>query len=199
MPYIGLSGVSPAKAFGWGAYQASSDSGAYFPLQIITVGGSGASSINFNNIPTTTYSNLQLRIFGRTDRSGNTQDTISIRFNSDSGNNYSRHMLFGDGSGGPVSTDSATSANLMVVSRFSGATATSTRYGSGIVDIFDYKNTNKYKIIKSLGGIDLNGSGEVYFASGAWMNTNAITSIQVISNTGSNFVQESVFALYGVK
>lgn len=174
----------------------AADTGAYFPLQVITVGSAGASSVEFTNIPNT-YTHLQVRAIGRTARSGNSGDTVAMRFNSDTGNNYARHLLYGDGSA--AGTDAATSTSSIVFSRFSAATATASIYGTGVVDVLDYANSNKYKTLRSLGGVDLNGSGELYFASGVWMNTNAITSIQMISLTSSSFNQYSQFALYGVK
>jgi hypothetical protein len=66
-----------------------------------------------------------------------------------------------------------------------------------VTDIIDYANTNKYKTLRSLGGTDRNGTGEIQLASGLWMNTTAISSIQI--TTGANFTTTTQFALYGVK
>ena len=78
------------------------------------------------------------------------------------------------------------------------ASATASIFGSAIIDIFDYANTNKYKTMRSLYGSDLNGSGQVGIASSVWMNTNAINSIKLYF-TSSNLAQYSSFALFGVK
>jgi len=165
-------------------------------IATVSVGSGGSSNVEFTSIPGT-YTHLQIRAIGRTARSGNSGDTVAMRFNSDTGNNYARHLLYGDGSA--AGADAVTSTSSIVFSRFSAATATASIYGAGVVDILDYANTNKYKTLRSLGGVDLNGSGELYLASGVWMNTNAITSIQVISLTSSSFNQYSHFALYGIK
>jgi len=64
----------------------------------------------------------------------------------------------------------------------------------------DYANTNKNKTIRTLGGQDANGSGEVVFISGLWMNSStAVNAITLVLPGGGNFAQYSSFALYGVK
>ena len=69
-----------------------------------------------------------------------------------------------------------------------------------IVDILDYENTNKNKTIRSLAGLDLNGSGgRIEFCSSLWMSSAAITSVKVDNFAGGNIAQYSSFALYGVK
>jgi hypothetical protein len=53
-----------------------------------------------------------------------------------------------------------------------------------------------------LGGVDYNGSspvGEIYFGSNLWLSTSAITSLVIVPRTGTNFVQYTQFALYGIK
>jgi hypothetical protein len=65
------------------------------------------------------------------------------------------------------------------------------------LDILDYKDTNKYKTVRDLSGLDANGSGGVEFGSGLWMNTAAINTLKVYAI--GNLVQYTQFALYGVK
>jgi hypothetical protein len=67
-------------------------SGAYDSIATATFTGS-ALSVTFSSIPST-YTHLQIRGLARTP-SGN--DQIDLRFNGDSGNNYSMHGLSGDG------------------------------------------------------------------------------------------------------
>ena len=70
---------------------------------------------------------------------------------------------------------------------------------SGLIDILDYLNVNKYKTVRSLGGIDINGSGGfIDLFSGNWRSTSAITRIDLTPSV-NNFKQYSHFALYGVK
>lgn len=153
------------------------------------------SSITFSSIPST-YAHLQLRLIARTDRAS-TVDGVLLQFNSDTDNaNYKGHFLYGDGS--TVGSAAEDEAGLAVY-RPSSANAASSIFGAAVTDILDYKSTNKYKTLRYLGGVDFNGSGEVYFGSGLWLSTSAITSITVKPRTGTNFVQYSHFALYGIK
>lgn len=181
----------------WASSKAvATDTGAMFPLQVITVGPAGASSIDFTNIPST-YSHLQIRCIGRgTVAQGEMQ--IFVRFNSDSGSNYAAHLLRGDGSS--VFADGQSSqTKIGGVIRMSAANASSGIFGAGVIDVLDYANSNKYKTLRSLGGVDANGSGQVYYRSGLWMSTSVVTSISVGIDDGGNFAANSQFALYAVK
>jgi hypothetical protein len=79
-----------------------------------------------------------------------------------------------------------------------GSTQLANNYGCVIIDILDYTNTNKYKTVRSLGGYDNNGSGYTALFSGLWLNTAAITSIQV----GALYVSDNIYSrisVYGIK
>ena len=161
------------------------------------VGSAGASTVTFSNIPQT-YKHLQLRILGRTDRA-TAGDAIRIQFNSDTtSGNYRSHMLYGDG----ASVLSLNLGNTAGITSYaiSAAGAGANIFGVMIIDFLDYGNANKYKTVRSLSGFDVNGSGgECHFSSGVWMSSSAITSLTIIPNVGTNFVQYSSFALYGIR
>lgn len=161
---------------------------AYESIATATVGSGGSSSISFSSIPST-YTHLQIRLMTLT--SGVNTDII-MRFNGDTGNNYSQHYLYGTGasaaSGGAASTSYAPAGIQGGTSAPSGA----------ICDILDYKNTSKYKTTRVLTGDDQNGSGYLFFYSSAWLNTSAISSITITPGAGV-FNQYCHFALYGVK
>jgi hypothetical protein len=73
-------------------------------------------------------------------------------------------------------------------------------FGVTILDILDYANTNKYKTTRNLAGVDSNDTnGKISFESGSWRSTSAVSTITLISGTGSDFLQYSSFALYGIK
>ena len=155
---------------------------------IATINPSGATNLTFSSIPST-YKHLQVRFFAAKSSPTN---WVSIQLNGDTTANYSSHTLYGNGSttgaGSGVST-----TNIQTII----APASTTTFGTGIVDILDYQNTNKNKVIRSLQGYDLNGSGEIYLASGSWMSTAAITSIKFLTDTA--FSANTSFALYGIK
>ena len=166
----------------------------YESIQTVTVGGGGAANVEFTSIPAT-YSHLQVRGIAR----GTTADTlvlVRIQLNSDTGSNYARHNINGDGSTAVAAADA--SQTVGGVGNISAANATASIFGTIVCDILDYANTNKYKTIRSLSGNDRNGSGTVGLFSSLWLNTNAITSIKVFP-AAANFAQYTTFALYGIK
>jgi hypothetical protein len=142
-----------------------------FPIASTTL--ATASPITFSSIPQN-FTHLQARIFGRT-TSSNVADVTYFQFNGDSGSNYVYHYLLGDGSS--ASSSSGTSQTGGRLYSISGANATSNVWGNQIVDILDYTNTNKNKTVRSIGGFDNNGSGQVALSSSLWLNTAAVTSI----------------------
>lgn len=172
------------------------DTGAMFPLGMVQVGSAGAANITFNSIPST-YKHLQIRAMTRSDRASTAGDGMILRVNSDSGSNYAYHYLQGDGASATAGADS--SVTSVIIPRSGSANQTSGIFGVTVLDILDYKNTSKYKTIRTLGGNDANGSGIIALFSGLWQNTNAITSITIDQQNGSNFQQYSNFALYGIK
>ncbi len=166
------------------------DTGAMFPLQVITVGAAGASSVTFTNIPAT-YSHLQVRGFVQS--TGTPQ--LRFRFNSDTGNNYAWHCLEGNGTNAQGSQRATTTNEMLIF--VNGLIAANTP-SPFITDILDYANTNKYKTIRSLNGGDNNSAGNIALNSGLWQSTSAVTSVTVAS-TGTAFSQYSQIALYGIK
>jgi len=189
MPILGILASSrPAIA--------SADTGAMFPLQVVTVGAAGASSITFSNIPNT-YEHLQIRgIVRKAFSSGTT--ALKANFNSDTGMNYTNHQLYGNGSS--AGADGNATGTYSNMPYFAIATQQSdTAYGAFVVDILDYRNTNKYKTIRSLAGYETNSVGFINLASSLWLSTSAITSITLATYASGNIDQYSQFALYGVK
>lgn len=162
-------------------------------IATVTVGSGGSSTVTFSSIANT-WTHLKLRLISRSDSAGLNQ--VYLRFNSDTAANYSNHLLLGDGSS--ASASAIPNASRMSMSLQGGASTAANIFGAAVIDILDYKDTNKYKTARGLGGADANGSGYVWYSSGSWRNTNAITSITVIPENG-NFVQYSHFALYGIK
>ena len=157
---------------------------------IATATGTGSSgTITFSSIPST-YKHLQIRFMIFT----NTNDAALMQVNSDTGSNYTRHFLSGNGS--TVSAVASTPSTSFYVDNLSQGTS-STLPDVSIIDLLDYSSTTKNKTIRCFSGIDKNGSGDVTLSSGVWMNTNSITSISIF--LGANFTTTSVFSLYGIK
>jgi hypothetical protein len=161
----------------------------YESIATVTVGSGGASSIDFTSIPST-YTHLQIRGIIRT----SSYAFQLLQFNSDTANNYAYHYLYGNGSitgAAGVSTTSSIG--------FTDSTSTANIFNGFVMDILDYKSTNKNKTTKSIGGLDANGSGIILLNSGLWFKTpEAITTIKITPSLGT-YQQYSSFALYGIK
>jgi len=161
---------------------------------IATINGNGSTAtITFSSIAAT-YSHLQVRVLARVTAGG---EDLSVRFNSDTGANYTRHRLTGSGTGAAAAAGNA-SVNQITTLGSAGMPSTASIYAVTIIDVLDYANTNKYKTARMLSGQDSNGSGGIELTSGAWMNTAAITSLTIFSNS-SNYPTAASFALYGIK
>jgi hypothetical protein len=163
---------------------------SYDSIASTTVGAGGVADITFSSIPSI-YTHLQLRLSIQ-----EPIDTVAIEFNSDTGNNYARHYLEGDG--GAVVAGATASTNMIYVATTYGSSGSN--FGAAVVDILDYTNTNKYKTVRSLAGVENNTSfSKIILYSGLWQNTNAITTIKVRSRTSGTIAQYSQAALYGIK
>ena len=126
-------------------------------------------------------------------RNGTGLDVVDVRFNSDSGNNYAYHRLYGTGS---VAGAEASQPNNKIFFGFSPSNTSI--FSASVMDILDYGNTNKNKTTRVLAGYDTNGGGEISLDSGLWINTNAITQIDIVARNYA-FATNSQFALYGIK
>jgi len=161
------------------------DTGAMFPLGMVSVGSGGTANITFSSIPST-YKHLQIRGIARTNRAL-TRDALKITVNGNT-STYGYHNLFGNGSS-PTSQGFSSEVDI-AFNDIAGDTATASVFGVMIIDILDYASTTKVKTLRGLGGYDNNGSGVVGLNSGAYFgNTNALTSIKLESYGGTAFQQ----------
>ena len=161
-----------------------------YPIASTTVGSGGVASVSFTSIPAT-FTHLQVRAFAQDARASSYANSpILVTFNGDTGANYTWHSLTGNGSVG--SSAGATALNFIYIQ-----SARTGSFGASITDVLDYTNTNKNKVLRSMGGVDNNGSGIIELDSGLWLNTSAITSI-TLTPLSPNFSQYSSFQLYGI-
>jgi hypothetical protein len=188
---------------GSSAYSSASNSvtpsTSYESIATVTVGSGGAASASFTSIPAT-YTHLQLRWIGRASQA-NTGLGVIMRINNNTGSNYARHSLRGNGSA--ASATGSASTTEISLGGVPGSSSPSGMFGAGIIDILDYTNTNKYKTIRSMQGTNQNTTADdsIFLLSGfMFANTNAVTQIDVVANSsGVGFVEYSQFALYGIK
>ena len=184
--------VAAGNATGNGVFSAASASAtpivstSFESIATTSVGSGGTASISFTSIPQT-YKHLQIRY--STLRS--VANELALRFNGDTGANYSIHYLTGDGSAASAAGYAMNNSRTYV-----GNDGTSTQPLVGVIDVLDYTNTNKLKVQRTLSGVDKNGSGSIFLFSGAWNNTSAVTQVDLFPGSGT---LTGSFALYGVK
>ena len=152
--------------------------------------GTAAASIEFTSIPQDA-TDLVLLWSGRS-----SIDTIEwyLRFNSDSGSNYTIRNLRGSGS--TVLSSSGTYTGLL----FNGLNAssqTANTFGNVQVYIPNYTGSTQ----KSVSGdeVEENNATQAFqnLVAGIWTGTSAITTL-TITNAGGNFVAGSMASLYKI-
>ena len=171
--------------------------GSYESIATVTVGGGGSSAITFTSIPST-YTHLQVRGIARSTAS---QSLFGLRLRVGNGSldtsaNYSAHQLYGDGTSATAAANASTSETFMGTGPAANDLAST--FCVAVIDILEYANTNIYKTIRVLEGVDTNGAGYVHLNSGGWRSTSAINTISLYASAG-NLAQYSSFALYGIK
>ena len=188
-----LLGILNSQAAGGGG-------GAYELLESTTL-TSSANTITFSSLGSySDYKHLQIRYSARS-TSANTNNGLSMQFNGDTGSNYTFHRIQAltssvDAYGRPSASTSLSTG------RITGGNAQASAFGSGLIDVLDFGSTQRYKTVRTLNGF-ANTAGAGYLislSSGAWLNANAITSIEFKAESGSvNFAAGSSFILIGVK
>jgi len=173
---------------------------------IATLNGTGSSDlITFSSIPST-YKHLQIRGVQVVDYGSADYGNSGIRFNGDTGYNYTTHTMRGYYD---------TTANLQGINYTLGG---SVNYGMilgaylgsntnimfpTIIDILNYANTGNRKVAKGWSGTTyLNNSsanrGFLQTGSTFWDSNAAITSVSLFASNGS-WNTKTKFTLYGIK
>ena len=161
--------------------------GAYDSLATVTL-SAATSSVTFAGIPST-YKHLQLRTLVQQASTGGSVEVILSNATF-----VRRHYVYGDGASAAASADT-TNAPGIFSSAFSNGNSV---FAGSVIDILDYTSTNKNKVMRSLGGVDNNGSGSIFLLSSLYTSSTAITSM-TLNAISQNFTANSTFALYGVK
>jgi hypothetical protein len=147
---------------------------------------SAAASVTFSNI-SGAYTDLVLICEGGiTDGLRN----YAVQLNSDTGSNYSRTTLSGNGTA--ASSASGNNIAAMVLNDYGYLEGTS---GANVIAHFmNYSNTTTYKTVLSRSNNVANGTSANV---NMWRSTAAITTILVFASA-STFVSGSTFTLYGI-
>jgi hypothetical protein len=157
----------------------------YTPIATNTL-SSAAASVTFSSI-SGIYTDLVLIMNVK----GSVANYPSLRFNSDSGSNYSRTILTGNGSAASSARGSnETAANI----NFNAQTSASEFNYNSITHIQNYSNSTTYKTQLTRANQTAIGVDAVVTL---WRNTAAITEITCLMNTG-DYATGSTLTLYGI-
>lgn len=156
----------------------------YTPIATTTL-GSATNTVTFSSI-SGTYTDLILVFDGSTASNA----YPSLRFNGDTGTNYSNTNFRGNGTSAQSTRFS--SANEMDIAYGSPLSTSQTNF---IIQFMSYSNATIYKTVLARTN---NADRETGAAVGLWRSTSAITSITLKTNS-PNFSVGSTFTLYGVK
>jgi hypothetical protein len=162
----------------------------YTPIATNTL-GSASGSVTFSSI-SGSYTDIVL--VANVQRATTAENpSLTLRFNSDTGTNYSMTNLVGSGS--TASSSRQSSQNMMNFSYFSMASASNT-FSTFILNMMNYSNSTTYKTVVGRSG---DAAGGTQATAGLWRSTSAITSV-TITNDGSptNFSAGSSWTLYGI-
>ena len=156
----------------------------YTPIATTTL-GSATASYTFSSIPST-YTDLVLIAIGTATALSN----FSLRFNGDSGYNYSRTMIYGNGSS--AASYRVSNYGLMPLGDFD-----TSQIANHIINIQNYANATTYKSVVSR----WNNNAGTYASLGAnvglWLNTAAINSVTALPDSGL-LKTGTTLTLYGI-
>jgi hypothetical protein len=158
----------------------------YEPIETTTV-GTATNTVTFSSIGGS-YTDLIIV----TNVKSTSTENMSMRFNSDTGSNYSRTVLTGNGSS--ASSDRQTSVTS-IGTDYNGYFDGSDFNQAKIIQIMNYSNSTTYKTCLIRSNRAQSGTDAIV---GLWRSTSAITSITLGANS-LNFATGSTFTLYGIK
>jgi hypothetical protein len=165
-------------------------------LESVILTGTQA-TITFSNLDAYfgKFKHLQLRTLARSVSSGTSENGL-LRFNGDTGANYSAHYVYTQTT--VVPSGALTSqTDLRYFSILAGTSNATGIFSPAIMDIADFSSSTKNKTTRMIsGGISPAVYGEIFLGSGAYLSTSPISSISLSST--SSFATGSRFSLYGL-
>ena len=151
--------------------------------------GTTSSSVDFSSIPAT-FTDLIAVVNATSD---GTFANFNVRVNGDTGSNYSRTRLSGNGTS--ATSGRASNQTSFFLADVSGISNTGRSFY--IVNFMNYANTTTYKTVLSRTNTNnLNAGDGVELHAQLWRSTSAINEISFLV---SSFASGSTFTLYGIK
>lgn len=160
--------------------------------------GSNQSTVTFSSI-SNSYTDLLIKVSARSSFTGADFDNCFVRFNGDTGTNYSDRAVYAQQNA--VTNSSSNNANRQFnaggfVIPTAGTTAST--FSNMEIYIPNYTASSSKPLSHSTSKIDLGTNNYTVIDAGLWRNTAAISSITFTLGF-ENFVTGSTFYLYGIK
>lgn len=157
----------------------------YEPITTTTFNGS-TSTVTFSSI-SSAYTDLRIVV-----NALSTNNALYMRFNSDSGTNYSFNAL--QGSAATISANNSTNESLINTGAFD------TTYPSLIlIDVFSYASAVQ-KAVLCIQATDTNSTGTyMKYTTGSWNSTTTVNSITLWASGSTNFASGGTITIYGIK
>ena len=157
----------------------------YEPIATTTL-ASATSTVTFSSI-SGSYTDLVFVFSGNTSAIANS----FMRFNSDTGSNYSMTWVAGDGSAAASGVETSKTRLLIDVYGY----ANPSNITNKVMSIQNYSNSTTYKTV--LGRANNSAAGTEALV-GLWRSTSAITQIDILTLSATTFSVGSTFTLYGI-
>lgn len=161
----------------------------YEPIATTTLSTAG-STITFSSIPAT-YTDLRLVVIGK---ATSTNNYSGLRFNSDTGTNYSETDITGFGTGASVSGRYSSATSIAFWGWFGGINDTIPSFATA--DILSYAGSRNKTVLGTESTV-LATSAAVARNIGMWRNTAAITRIDIV-NLANTYAIGTTATLYGM-
>ena len=163
----------------------------YTLLETVTVGAAGASSVTFNSIPQTGYTDLKIVMSVRSANASNF-DNPRISINGSTSTFTRREIYVESGSFGSESVADR------IIGNCPAASVTASTFGSLEFYLPNYTSSN-YKSWTCDSVTENNSAtNSQWLLAGLWSTVTAVSTIAVSLQTSANFAQYSTFSLYGV-
>ena len=158
----------------------------YEPIATTTL-GSATASVTFSSI-SSAYTDLVLVVTANV-----TGAAVEIQVGNgsiDTGSNYSRTLIYGDGSSAASIRDSNQTKTYATVGD------TTSNFGVARINFFNYSNTSVYKTLLIRSD---NAPGATVATVSLWRSTSAINTIKITGVSAANMAAGSTFTIYGIK
>lgn len=159
----------------------------YSTIATTTLGGS-ATSYTFSSIPST-YTDLVVVVSAILVSGGL---DLAIRFNGDTGTNYSATLISGNGTSATSTRETNSARGLL---DYNGTPSTTAGAHTLIVNVMNYSNSTTYKTAIARSNNAASGTDANVVL---WRSTAAINSLTILSTNVNSIASGSTLTLYGI-